>query len=434
MVAADGRTVWFHDEAHLIRDVDGDPARRGRASWSTSPSGRRPRSELQPARRNASRRSSSTCRRSSTGVAGRRPREVLPQPAGGADLRVHRRGMDLDARLLGRPAPPRRSRTRSSPRTASPRRTHRPYSLEYRFRRADGTYVWVHDEAVCSSSRTRASDGFWQGFLFDVTARKEAEEQLSSRASCSARRSSTSRRSSIARRPTPTVERRSTSSPQVETMFGYTARGVVASDARVLDGAHPPRRRASVVARGEPARQRDEGAVLARSTGSGTPTAPTAGSTTRRPSSPTSAARRGGRASCIDITERKEAEQQLREAEEMFRTIVEQQPGGDLPAGVRPRRPRASRAPRTSRRSRPSCSATRPRRSSPTRRCGPATVHPDDRDRVLVADVDEQPRRRTDQLLARVPDDQQGRADRLGPGHALAGARSRDARPSGRGS
>ena len=25
MIAADGRTVWFHDEAQLIRDIDGNP-------------------------------------------------------------------------------------------------------------------------------------------------------------------------------------------------------------------------------------------------------------------------------------------------------------------------------------------------------------------------------------------------------------------------
>ena len=42
----------------------------------------------------------------------------------------------------------------------------------------------------------------------------------------------------------------------------------------------------------------------------------------------------------IDITERTEAEDQLREAEEQFRAIVEQKPGDLLHAGVRPGGPR----------------------------------------------------------------------------------------------
>ena len=48
-------------------------------------------------------------------VRRRGSRQVLPQSAGGADLGVHGRRMDLDGRLLGRPAPPRRSRTRPRP-------------------------------------------------------------------------------------------------------------------------------------------------------------------------------------------------------------------------------------------------------------------------------------------------------------------------------
>jgi PAS domain S-box-containing protein len=55
--------------------------------------------------------------------------------------------------------------------------THEPYRLEYRFRRADGTYIWVRDEAVFLPGG-EAEEGFWQGFLVDITAQKEAEEQL----------------------------------------------------------------------------------------------------------------------------------------------------------------------------------------------------------------------------------------------------------------
>ena len=43
-----------------------------------------------------------------------------------------------------------------------------PFVADYRFRRADGEYVWVHDEAVLVPSTD--GDAFWQGFLFDITA------------------------------------------------------------------------------------------------------------------------------------------------------------------------------------------------------------------------------------------------------------------------
>ena len=54
--------------------------------------------------------------------------------------------------------------------------TGEPFVVEYRFRRADGTYVWVLDQA----SRIEEEDGrgFWQGFIQDVTERKHAEERL----------------------------------------------------------------------------------------------------------------------------------------------------------------------------------------------------------------------------------------------------------------
>src|SRR6185436_12513390 len=52
-----------------------------------------------------------------------------------------------------------------------------PFLLEYRQRHADGHYVWVRDEAVL----VRDDEGtplFWQGVLFDITAEREAEQQI----------------------------------------------------------------------------------------------------------------------------------------------------------------------------------------------------------------------------------------------------------------
>ena len=58
--------------------------------------------------------------------------------------------------------------------------TGEPFSAEYRFLAREGREVWVRDEAVL----LRDADGeplLWQGVLFDITARKHAEESLSRR-------------------------------------------------------------------------------------------------------------------------------------------------------------------------------------------------------------------------------------------------------------
>lgn len=54
--------------------------------------------------------------------------------------------------------------------------TGEPFAMEYRFQRADGSYAWIQDEARL----VERADGqrFWQGFLLDVTERKEAEARL----------------------------------------------------------------------------------------------------------------------------------------------------------------------------------------------------------------------------------------------------------------
>jgi PAS domain S-box-containing protein len=50
------------------------------------------------------------------------------------------------------------------------------FCVEYRFRKADGSYVWIQDQAT----PVGPEDGrrLWQGFMLDITERKRAEEQL----------------------------------------------------------------------------------------------------------------------------------------------------------------------------------------------------------------------------------------------------------------
>ena len=54
--------------------------------------------------------------------------------------------------------------------------TKEGYVLDYRFRHVDGHWMWIHDEATFVVEPN--GGGFWQGFMFDVTEAKRAEEQL----------------------------------------------------------------------------------------------------------------------------------------------------------------------------------------------------------------------------------------------------------------
>ena len=50
-----------------------------------------------------------------------------------------------------------------------------PYEAEYRLQHKNGSVVWVQDRAVTVSSGRSGGRFHWQGFLVDVTARKQAE-------------------------------------------------------------------------------------------------------------------------------------------------------------------------------------------------------------------------------------------------------------------
>ena len=53
------------------------------------------------------------------------------------------------------------------------------FSLEYRMLHRDGRTVWVQDDATLIESEDRR---YWQGFMLDITERKEAEDKARARA------------------------------------------------------------------------------------------------------------------------------------------------------------------------------------------------------------------------------------------------------------
>jgi PAS domain S-box-containing protein len=203
----------------------------------------------------------------------------------------------------------------------SSERAHEPFSADYRFRRADGAYRWVHDEAVYVS--TADGVGYWQGFLFDLTERRQAEEQLLE-AERVLRATVEHLPAVVYRQSVDLDDDKTYISPQAEHILGVSGGQWRATPGFWEDHVHP----------------RDREAAVAESDRT---------SVTREPYSYDYRFRRDDgtyiwvhdeatfvpadehreafwQGFMIDISARKEAEQQVREAEEKFRTIVEQNP------------------------------------------------------------------------------------------------------------
>ncbi len=148
----------------------------GRASSSTSPSRSAPRSDSRDAEARYRALVEHIPAVVYTETPRRRPGAVLHQPAGRAGLRLDRRRVAVDARTSGS--------TASIPTTCEAvlevdrrsNETHEPYSMDYRFRHRDGRWMWVRDEAMFLPEPE--GEGYWQGFLLDITERKEAEVAL----------------------------------------------------------------------------------------------------------------------------------------------------------------------------------------------------------------------------------------------------------------
>lgn len=56
----------------------------------------------------------------------------------------------------------------------------RQYQTEYRFRKKDGSMIWIRDESLNIPEKNASRENVVQGLLLDVTAQKHAEEELQS--------------------------------------------------------------------------------------------------------------------------------------------------------------------------------------------------------------------------------------------------------------
>src|SRR3954449_5679976 len=379
MRAADGRVVWFHDEAQLIRGIDGAPV-----SWQGVMVDITERREAEQELRVA--------------------RERLQALIGHIPAIVYRESDDEDPakffispqvqRILGytpqewtwtddfwvdRLHPQDRDRVLALDLESG--RTHRPYSVEYRFRRADGAYVWLQEEAVFLQPDPGEA-GAWQGLLFDVTARKQAEEQL--RASELVQSATVEHLPAIVYREPPEGPLAGMYvSPQVREVLGYTPEDWTTAEVDFWAAHIHPEDAPVVLAANDhanEAKQPFDAEYRFRHAD---------GSYRWLHDEATFVADVGGgwwQGFMIDISERRNAEEQLREAEERFRLIVERGPAIFYQQEFDPDDPDVSRTTYVS----PQQGllfgySDEEMLADPT--LWATTIHPDDRDRVLAADV-----------------------------------------------
>jgi PAS domain S-box-containing protein len=177
MLARDGRTVWFRDEAVLVHDDEDRPLFWQGIMYDVT----------------QQRESEALARESETryrALVEQLPAIVYSEAVGGDTLDVtyinSRVGEilgvtpaewmeDPAANWLGRIHPDDRDMVeRENRRTEE---TGEPFSTEYRMFARDGRLVWIRDEAVLVRDE-RGEPKYWQGVMTDITARREAENSL----------------------------------------------------------------------------------------------------------------------------------------------------------------------------------------------------------------------------------------------------------------
>ena len=378
MIAADGRVVWFRDESHLITDADGVPL-----VWQGVMIDVTDRKEAEEQLRRAQERLQA--------LVDHMPAVVYIETPD-ADPTSFYLSPQVE-RIFGHSAqewtwtpdfwidhvhPDDRAAVEEADRITDT--TLSTYSMDYRFRCANGEYLWVHDEAVYVPSGD--SGGFWQGFLFDITARREAEERVA-RAERRFRATVEHLPAVVYREDHESVTDRLYISPQVEAVFGYSVDEWRATPGFWLARIHPDdheRIRALNEQANTSKEPFDQEYRFRRSDGTYVWIHDEA-SFVEEP---------GGRGwwqgFLLDITERKEAEQLLREAEETFRTIVEENPAVIYTQEIDEEDPSVSRTTYISPRQEALFGySAEEALNDPI--LWSRMIHPEDRDRVLAADL-----------------------------------------------
>ncbi|MFN8232035.1 MAG: PAS domain-containing protein [Actinomycetota bacterium] len=173
VIAADGRTVWFHDEAVLIRDADGEPA-----LWQGVMLDITRRIDAEERLREAERRYRALVEHIPAVVYVESP-DADPERFYLSPQVQRVFGWSVDEWTwtpdfwIDHVHPQDRDRVWEADQRSN--RSKEPYAIEYRFLTKASGWVWVHDEVTFLET---ADGGCWQGFLLDITERKRAEEQL----------------------------------------------------------------------------------------------------------------------------------------------------------------------------------------------------------------------------------------------------------------
>jgi PAS domain S-box-containing protein len=317
MIAADGREVWIHDESTLVHDAQGVPVYWQGVMMDVTV---RKQAELQLRRAEERFR---TLVEHIPGVVYAEPMEyepsllyLSPQVEGVLGWRPEQ--WQADPRFWFKRLHP-DDHDRVAALNDAANETKQPFTADYRMRHSDGHWVWIHDEAVPVLNE-HGEPLFWQGVLLDITAQKEAQTSL---AEAEQRyRALIEQIPAVVYRETPEGDPlKFYISPQVHDLFGYTVeewtwtpgfwRGNIHPGDQPLvyevdDRSNETRRPYTLDYRfrhadGHWMWVHDEATFVTESDGEGF-----------------------WQGFLVDITERKEAEERLREAELKFRTIVEQ--------------------------------------------------------------------------------------------------------------
>ena len=178
MLAKNGETVWFRDEAVLVRDDEGRPVfwqgimydvtqqRESEAHARDTETRYRALVEQLPAIVYSEAVLGDTLdvtyiNSRVSEILGVSPADWIEDPTGNWLGRIHPDDRDTVER--------------ENRRTEE---TGEPFSAEYRMFARDGRTVWIRDEAVLVRDE-QGEPQYWQGVMTDITARREAENRLS---------------------------------------------------------------------------------------------------------------------------------------------------------------------------------------------------------------------------------------------------------------